>query len=31
MAQKIEKVTNNVIKILEKVDNFLLDFGTKIL
>jgi len=31
MAKKIEKATNNVIKMLEKVDNFLLEFGTKIL
>ena len=31
MAQKIEKATNNVIKLFERVDNFLLEFGTKIL
>lgn len=31
MAKNIEKATNNVMKMLEKVDNFLLDFGTKIL
>lgn len=31
MAAKIEKATNNVIKILEKVDDFLLELGTKIL
>lgn len=31
MAQNIEKATNNVIKIFEKIDNFLLEFGTKIL
>ena len=31
MAQKIEKATLNVMKILTKVDNFLLELGTKIL
>jgi len=31
MAQKIGKATNNVMKMLEKIDNFLLEFGTKIL
>ena len=31
MSQKIERVTINVMKILEKVDNLLLEFGTKIL
>ena len=31
MAQNIEKATNNVMKILGKKDNFLLEFGTKIL
>ncbi len=31
MAHKIEKATCSVMKILEKVDNFLLEFGTKIL
>jgi len=31
MAQKIEKATNSVIKLLGKVDNLLLEFGTKIL
>ena len=31
MAQKIEKATSNVMKLLERVDNFLLEFGTKIL
>lgn len=31
MAVKIEKATNNVMKMFEKIDNFLLDFGNKIL
>ena len=31
MAQNIEKATNNVMKMLGKIDNFLLEFGTKIL
>ena len=31
MAQKIEKATSNVMKLFERVDNFLLEFGTKIL
>lgn len=31
MAAKIEKATNNVIKMLVKVDDFLLELGTKIL
>jgi hypothetical protein len=31
MAAKIEKATNSVIKMLVKVDDFLLEFGTKIL
>lgn len=31
MAAKIEKATSSVMKILYKIDNFLLDFGTKIL
>ncbi len=31
MSVKIEKATSNVIKFLNKVDDFLLEFGTKIL
>ncbi len=31
MSAKIEKAANNVIKVLNKVDEFLLDFGNKIL
>jgi len=31
MSQQIEKATSNLIKILGKIDNFLLEFGTKIL
>jgi|GEM_PF-4325153 len=31
MSQKIAKATNNITKILLRIDNFLLDFGTKIL
>lgn len=31
MAVKIEKATSNVMKMFEKIDNFLLDFGNKIL
>lgn len=31
MAAKIEKATSNVMKFLYKVDDFLLEFGTKIL
>ncbi len=31
MEAKIELATNNVIKILEKIDNFLLNLGKKIL
>lgn len=31
MSVKIEKATTNVIKFFHKVDDFLLEFGTKIL
>ncbi len=31
MLVKIEKTTNNVIKFLYKIDDLLLEFGTKIL
>ena len=31
MGAKIEKATSNVMKILEKVDDLLLEIGTKIL
>ncbi len=31
MSVKIEKVTTNVINFLHKVDNLLLEFGTKLL
>lgn len=31
MAAKIQKATNNVMKVLEKLDNFLLECGYKVL
>lgn len=31
MAAKINKATNNIVKAIHKIDDFLLQFGTKIL